>query len=215
VNPLRSGFLLSQDVDGGSPERFAAEDFTGLTCQADLVVLSACESGITRRGPGDELVGLTRAIIYSGAASLVVSLWSVDEISTSILMQRFYKGLLGGEGKVLALQHAQVALRDMTLAQVVSHCEALRPQQQGKGGRLLDLDLANLAYRAGDFAKALAEYEKLRARANLTEAERTGLTAAITRCRRALRHGRLPDYGAHPFADAYYWAPFVLVGDWR
>jgi CHAT domain-containing protein len=170
---------------------------------------------VSYRRPGDELIGLTRAILYSGAASVLVSLWSVDEVSTSILMRRFYQGLVDGEGKAVALQRAQLAVRDMTLAEVIAYCETLRPERDGPTLRLIGLDIADMAYRARDFATALTGYQRLAAVQDITTAERAGLAAAMTRCRRAIRVGSVPDYSARPFADPYYWAPFVLVGDWR
>ncbi|MEV0405679.1 CHAT domain-containing protein [Actinoallomurus sp. NPDC050550] len=208
---LRSGFALA----GADVALFTAEDFTARRCRPDLVVLSACESGVNLRGPGDELIGLTRAILYSGAASVVVSLWSVDEISTSLLMRGFYAELVGGAGKAVALQRAQRATREMTIGQVVAYCEALRPERAGAARRMLDLDIADLAFRAGDFAVALAGYERLAAEPEVAGPERVALVAAAARSRRALRAGATPDYSRRPFADAYYWAPFVLVGDWR
>ena len=54
--------------------------------------------------PGDELIGLTRALIYAGAASVIVSLWSVDAASTQRLMVEFYKQLKAGKDKATALQ---------------------------------------------------------------------------------------------------------------
>jgi CHAT domain-containing protein/Tfp pilus assembly protein PilF len=62
---------------------------------SDLVVLSACESGEGKLVGGEGLMGLTRGFFHAGAASLVVSLWSVDDEATSELMRRFYGGMLG------------------------------------------------------------------------------------------------------------------------
>ncbi len=74
---------------------------------AELVTLSACQTGLNERSPGDELIGLTRAFLYAGASSVVVSLWSVDARSTQELMREFYKLLKNGVDKATALQEAQ------------------------------------------------------------------------------------------------------------
>ena len=67
----------------------------------------ACETGLNKRRPGDELIGLTRSLIYAGAPSVVVSLWSVNALSTKELMFEFYRLLKSGIDKATALQEAQ------------------------------------------------------------------------------------------------------------
>ena len=74
--------------------------------QADLVVLSACQTQLGELSAGDEVVGLNRAFLY-GAPTVVASLWSVDDEATGTLMVRFYTHLLAGMGKAEALQAAQ------------------------------------------------------------------------------------------------------------
>ncbi len=83
-------------------------DVFDLTLDADLVTLSACNTGVNRLAPGDELSGLMRGFLYAGAPSLVVSLWAVNDRSTCELMQTFYRHLLGGESKRAALRLAQL-----------------------------------------------------------------------------------------------------------
>ncbi|MFC1983130.1 CHAT domain-containing protein, partial [Chloroflexota bacterium] len=58
---------------------------------AELVTLNACQTGLNKRSPGDELIGLTRAFLYAGSPSVIVSLWSVDARSTLELMLEFYE----------------------------------------------------------------------------------------------------------------------------
>jgi CHAT domain-containing protein len=73
-----------------------------------LVTLSACESGMHAVRAGDELLGLTRAVLYAGAASVLVTPWSVDDEATAVLMRAFYDRWVNrGEPKVLALAAAQ------------------------------------------------------------------------------------------------------------
>src|SRR5262249_26891146 len=101
----------------GDAWNLTAEEIFRLELRADLVTLSACESGVNERRPGDELIGLTRAFIYAGTPSVLVSLWTVDELSTSILMREFYQQLLRSETtKVEALQRAQQHLKDLPVA---------------------------------------------------------------------------------------------------
>jgi CHAT domain-containing protein len=76
----------------------------------ELVTLSGCETGLALSGGGDEQLGLARAFLAAGAASLVISLWSVEDTSTNKLMQHFYQHLLQGESKVQALRSAQCNL---------------------------------------------------------------------------------------------------------
>jgi len=76
----------------------------------ELVTLSGCETGLSLIGGGDEQLGLGRAFLAAGASSLVMSLWSVEDTSTSELMKLFYRYLLDGESKVQALRAAQCTL---------------------------------------------------------------------------------------------------------
>jgi CHAT domain-containing protein len=74
-------------------------------CQ--LVVLSACETGISALAPGNELIGLTGGFLAAGTPSLIVSLWTVDDATTAELMRTFYERLRLGEGCGAALRYAQ------------------------------------------------------------------------------------------------------------
>jgi CHAT domain-containing protein len=78
--------------------------------QCGLVVLSACETGLSALAPGDDLIGLARGFFLAGALSLVVSLWTVDDETTAQLMSRFYTRLLLGDGPAAALRAAQCHL---------------------------------------------------------------------------------------------------------
>ena len=104
IDPLSSGVILY------NKEILTAREIFSLKLNTELVTLSACDTGINDRKPGDELVGLTRAFIYAGVPSVIVSLWSVDAKSTQELMLIFYKLLKKGEDKATALQKAQVKI---------------------------------------------------------------------------------------------------------
>lgn len=69
-------------------------DIFNLNLQAELVVLSACKTGLGEEVKGEGLVGLTRGFMYAGSPRVVVSLWSVDDQATSELMKVFYKNML-------------------------------------------------------------------------------------------------------------------------
>uniref|UniRef100_UPI002629F71D CHAT domain-containing protein n=1 Tax=Thermoflexus sp. TaxID=1969742 RepID=UPI002629F71D len=138
ADPLRSGVLLADGL-------FTARQWMELRFRAGLVTLSACGTGLTGFLGGDELAGLSQALLYAGASSLLVSLWSVDALTTAFLMVDFYRRLWDESGNKKT--DTATALREATLA---------------------------------------------------------------------LRKGELlpPAEGLDP-SDPYYWAPFILVGDWR
>ncbi len=86
------------------------EIFERVRLDADLVVLSACESGLGQEQGGDGLIGLTRAFQYAGARSVLASLWQVRDQATAELMVRFYRHLRSGLPKAEALRAAQLEL---------------------------------------------------------------------------------------------------------
>jgi CHAT domain-containing protein len=91
---------------------------------ADLVVLSACESGLGRAAGGEGLLGFAQPLLARGARSLVLSLWKVDDDATALLMTRFYQNLLGKRAglagpmpKAEALAEAKAWLRGLSTDQ--------------------------------------------------------------------------------------------------
>ena len=88
----------------------AWEIFERVRIDADLVTLSACESGLGKEMGGEGLIGLTRAFQYAGARSVLASLWKVEDKSTGELMKRFYGYLKAGKSKDEALRLAQIDL---------------------------------------------------------------------------------------------------------
>jgi tetratricopeptide (TPR) repeat protein len=86
-------------------------DIFNLHLGAELITLSACETGMSAVSEGDELLGLARGFLYAGTPSLVVSLWTVNDRSTAQLMRRFYEGLREGLGKAHALRQAILDLK--------------------------------------------------------------------------------------------------------
>ena len=83
-------------------------DLYNLQLDADLVTLSACESGIGDLKRGEGFLSLARGFFYSGAASIASTLWKINDASTTKLMAGFYKNLSKGESKDMALQNAQI-----------------------------------------------------------------------------------------------------------
>lgn len=97
---------------------YASEIASGLQLHADLVVLSACDSGRNRVLGGDEPLGLIRSFITAGAASVLVTLWPVDEVATRLLMEDFYTNLRAGNEATKALHMAQRRLRTMNRSEL-------------------------------------------------------------------------------------------------
>jgi len=105
---------LSSSLHLASGETLTAlEILDNLRLRCDLVCLSACESGLSRVRRGDELIGLIRAFLHAGAPALISTLWRVEERSTLILMERFYREILTGTGLAEALRQAQLYLRSL------------------------------------------------------------------------------------------------------
>ncbi|HEY2933254.1 MAG TPA: CHAT domain-containing protein [Acidobacteriota bacterium] len=106
-NNLKSAIQDPQSEDG----LLQVYEIFDLRLNADLVVLSACETGLGKEVKGEGLVGLTRAFLYAGTPSVVVSLWKVSDRSTAELMVSFYQHLKDGTmNKAEALRQAQLKL---------------------------------------------------------------------------------------------------------
>ncbi len=86
-------------------------DIWNLEVKASLLTLSACQTGVNKICPGDELIGLMRGFLCAGVPSLVVSLWAVNDASTTMLMREFYARLRKGWSKRQALREAQLMTR--------------------------------------------------------------------------------------------------------
>jgi len=105
-DPLASGIRLADGT-------LSARQIITMSAPAlSLVTLSACETGISQTNPAQELLGLTRALLFAGADSLVVSLWKVPDAATTGIMSDFYASLQRGTGKAQALQTAMLGARD-------------------------------------------------------------------------------------------------------
>ena len=112
-NPLFSFVELAPG--DGHDGRLEVHEVFGLRLQAELVVLSACQTGLGAGAlgdvpTGDDWIGLTRAFLYAGAANVVATLWPVEDQATAALMERFYEGYQSAADPVRALARAQRAL---------------------------------------------------------------------------------------------------------
>jgi CHAT domain-containing protein len=112
--PENSGLLLSTVNRSGQAQNgfVGLQDIYKLHAPVDLVVLSACRTGLGKDVRGEGLIGLTRGFMYAGASSVVASLWKVDDEATAELMKRFYTNMLqGGMTPAEALRAAQNSIR--------------------------------------------------------------------------------------------------------
>lgn len=238
---LKSGIILAPEQSGDSGERdeerwnLTAEEIFGMETRVDLVTLSACESGVNEHRPGDELVGLTRALLYAGTPSVIVSLWSVDDLSTGMLMRHFYQELQKsseeGDGppvsKVEALQVAQQYVRNLTSQHVVDYCDQrlaeLTMPEDADRAISLKLSRANAQVIASDLKSAVATYREIHGQFGTSVNEQDKkLDAQIAKTLDRIEFIKdeaesepLINYDVKPFEHIYYWAPFVLVGDWK
>lgn len=109
VNPLFSAVKLVKDIrEDGDLE--AAEVF-GLRINADLVMLSACQTGLGKVTDGDDVIGMNRAFLYGGTHAIMSSLWRVSDISTAILVKQFYRRYVR-ENKSDSLRQAMLHVKN-------------------------------------------------------------------------------------------------------
>ena len=113
-HPELSGLVLSMVDENGNPQDgfLRMHDIYNLKLPVDLVVLSACNTGLGKEIKGEGLIGLTRGFMYAGARGVVASLWKVDDDATAELMKHFYAGMFQkGLTPAAALRDAQLSLR--------------------------------------------------------------------------------------------------------
>ena len=113
ASPMLSSVFLAAPPSGDKEDGFlTARELFDLKLNADLVTLSACQTGRGESHSGEGMVGLTWALSVAGCPTQVVSQWSVDDAATAQLMTRFYRGLKAGQEKGMALQTAAKTLRE-------------------------------------------------------------------------------------------------------
>ncbi|BDS13317.1 CHAT domain-containing tetratricopeptide repeat protein [Aureispira anguillae] len=107
-SPALSALAFSENKDGKEDNFLQAYEISQLNLNADLVVLSACETGYGEFEEGNGIASLARSFMYAGVPSLVVSLWPVNDHSTKFIMKGFYDHLKAGLGKAAALRQAKL-----------------------------------------------------------------------------------------------------------
>ncbi|MDQ2997235.1 MAG: CHAT domain-containing protein [Chloroflexota bacterium] len=164
-----------------------------LDLAADLVTLSSCTSGVSHVVPGDELLGLQRALLYAGAPTVLCTRWEARDLVSLLVMDLFYTALQQGRPAGLALRDAQIAVRELTGAELAALIERwnapadLTPDDQSLTRELANIDLGAIR--------------------NMWRGEAPDLVAALDQpaIQPNTRESR-------PFADPLFWAPFMLVG---
>lgn len=108
-DPMFSGLELADDPARSG--RVTARDIFPLPLGADLVALSACQTGLGRLSNGDDVVGLNMAFLHAGARQVLSTLWRVDDVSTALLVKHFYRNAPEAD-RAEALRRAQLAVRE-------------------------------------------------------------------------------------------------------
>jgi CHAT domain-containing protein/tetratricopeptide (TPR) repeat protein len=199
-DPLGSALAL------GSDDTLSARAIIrDLDLAADLVTLSSCTSGVSHVVPGDELLGLQRALLYAGVPTVVCTRWEARDLVALLIMDRFYTALLQGFSPAVALRDAQIAVRDLTsrdLAALLDRWRAEATDLAAALGAPVDAlhDVQASTRELGDI--------DFNAILNSWRAEAADLAAALEQP--AAVSPNMPE--ARPFADALLWAPFMLVG---
>jgi CHAT domain-containing protein len=111
ASPELSRIFLQNDSDKEDGNLFSGEIYN-LKMDANLITLSACQTGLGKISKGEGVIGLSRALVYAGARNLIVSFWSVADESTSQLMKTFYQQMLNNQSQSFSsdLREAKLAL---------------------------------------------------------------------------------------------------------
>jgi CHAT domain-containing protein len=134
-------------------DHLAAEHLTReRALAADLVVLSACQTGAAPVSRGNDTLSLARALLTAGARTVIVTLWQVDDVSTALLMWRFYENCAAGVPVAAALGQAQVWLRDLRVdeARQVTAAWLAKPLNPAVQMQILRLQFALFDSRSDD-----------------------------------------------------------------
>jgi CHAT domain-containing protein len=107
-DPLRSKLLFSQTNDSTEDGFLNAYELYNMKINADLVVLSACNTGYGKLVKGEGVMSLSRAFMYAGCPSIVMSLWKAEDKSTASIMVNFFRHIKQGEFKDEALRNSKL-----------------------------------------------------------------------------------------------------------
>lgn len=119
-NPLLSSLVFSENLDSLEDNFLEAHEISNMQLNNDLVVLSACETGYGKFEQGEGVMSLARSFMYAGVPSLVVSLWQVNDASTSRLMKSFYENISNNMTKDKALRMAKLEYIE-TASHITAH----------------------------------------------------------------------------------------------
>lgn len=120
-NPINSKIAFSKDEKDGNEDGFLhVFEILNMNINANLSVLSACNTGLGQYEKGEGIMSLARAFTYAGCQSVLLSLWSIDDQSTSYLMDQFYANLKDGNNKSKALRDAKLSFLE-TASEIRSH----------------------------------------------------------------------------------------------
>jgi CHAT domain-containing protein len=205
--PMQSGLRLA---DG----RLSAEAILRLRLGGATLALCGCQSGTSALLAGDELLGLTRSCLYAGARTLILSQWSIDDLSAAFLMDELYSRLTRGTGAAEAVRAAQLAVRDASAARVLDFTRRARQNSTDPVlEREMRLEEAELYLAAGDAAGAEAAVAS--GRGDLPGAAPTRVRAVRAKAALLRRAQVVPQLSKRVFDRPFYWAPFVVVGAWK
>ena len=113
THPLSSKLIFAPDQKDSLNDGFLnAYELYNMSINADMVVLSACNTGYGKITRGEGVMSLSRAFRYAGCKSLVMSLWQADDKTTATIMKLFYQNLAAGQQKDEALRHAKLSYLD-------------------------------------------------------------------------------------------------------
>lgn len=184
-DPLGSWLLL-----GDGEQLSAREIIGGIDLGVELVTLSSCTSGVSHVVPGDELLGLSRALLYAGAPTIVCTRWEAVDIVALVVMDRFYRELRR-HSPAVALRNAQVAVRNMSYAELAQL-------------------LAGWVAEGGALAAAIGDPDLLLQEVVMVARSAEGGPAAGEPPAQGI--GTAPDPEQRPFAAPLLWAPFMVIG---
>ena len=105
---LNSHIIFTEDSTSTEDQRLEIKELFNIDLQADLVVLSACETGVGKMRKGEGIISLAWGMIYAGAQSVATTLWQVNDQATEKLMTQFYMNLKQGMAKDQALHQAKM-----------------------------------------------------------------------------------------------------------
>ncbi|XLS29200.1 CHAT domain-containing protein [Flavobacteriaceae bacterium M23B6Z8] len=117
--PLNSKIIFSKNNENDKDVTLG--EIYNAKILSDMVVLSACETGVGKREKGFGVKSMANGFFYAGAKSVVMSLWQVDDLSTSVLMKYFYQNLKKGDRKDIALQKAKLQYLANTEEEILKH----------------------------------------------------------------------------------------------